>query len=83
MTDLDDEFDPVDEMTGRGGMLAIGLLVLAILMLVFLFRDELGIGTPQVDISIPDDLGVAAPPAPDETTADNVMADNAMAAPAD
>lgn len=30
MSDVNDEFDPVDEMTGRGGMLAIGLLVLEI-----------------------------------------------------
>lgn len=54
--------DVVEEKAGGGGVLAIILLVIAILLLVFLFRDELGIGTPEVDISIPDDIGVEAPP---------------------
>lgn len=58
MTDLneDHEFDEV--ATGGGGILAIVLLIVAILLLVFLFREELGFGTPHAEIEIPERIEV-------------------------
>ena len=60
----DDAFDIPE--TPSGGMLAIVLLVVAILMLVFLFRHELGIGTPTMEVAIPERI-VDAPDSEDET----------------
>lgn len=73
----EEEFDDlVEEKVGGGGILAIVLLVIAIVLIVFLFRDELGIGTPKVDITIPDDIGVEAPaPAPEPDVMDNAIMD--------
>lgn len=71
-----DDFEPTEEKAGGGGILAIILLIIGIFLIVFLFRDELGIGTPEVDISIPDDIGVEAPPPVVEDDG-NVM-DNAI-----
>lgn len=81
----DDFDDGVEEKVGGGAILAIILLVIAILLLVFLFRDELGIGTPEVDITIPDDIGVEAPPPviePADEADENVMDNAIMDAPA-
>lgn len=55
-------FEPSEEKTGSGGILAIGLLILAIILLIFIYRNELGIGTPEVDLAVPEDIGVEAPP---------------------
>ncbi|WP_260482747.1 hypothetical protein [Sphingomicrobium flavum] len=82
--DEDDVDDGVEEKVGGGAILSVILLVIAVLMLVFLFRDELGIGTPEVDITIPEDIGVEAPPpviAPDEAPTDNIMDNAIMDAP--
>ena len=63
-----------------GAMVAIALLVLIILLLVFLFRDELGIGSPTAEITIPDrfEAEIPAPPvdAEDEAPANEVTAAN-------
>lgn len=56
----DDTIDPEVETAG-GGILAIVLLIVAILLLIFLFRDELGIGTPTAQISIPERIEVDEP----------------------
>lgn len=64
MHDLSDH-DPdhqgfeADEIeTSGGGIVAIVLLIVAILMLVFIFRDELGIGTPTATIEIPERIEI-------------------------
>jgi len=50
-----------EEEKSGGGILAIALLALVVLLLIFLFREELGIGTPQAEISIPDRIEVDLP----------------------
>ncbi len=59
--------DPVVERTtivetgggGNGGLLAVVLLIIVVLVLLFVFRNELGIGgTKQTDINIPDKIDV-------------------------
>lgn len=58
----DDETpDPEEVESAGGGILAIVLLIVAILLLVFLFRDELGLGTPTAEISIPERIEVDEP----------------------
>jgi uncharacterized membrane protein len=61
-----DDRDPVDRTTivetdgggGGGGVLAIVLLIIVILVLLFLFRDQLGFGSKDTDINIPDKVEV-------------------------
>jgi uncharacterized membrane protein len=61
-----DDREPVDRTTivetdgggGGGGVLAIVLLIIVILVLLFLFRDQLGFGSKDTDINIPDKVEV-------------------------
>ena len=43
---------------GGGGVLAVVLLVIVVLVLLFLFRDQLGIGGSKTEVSIPDKIEV-------------------------
>ena len=43
---------------GSGGVLAVVLLVIVVLVLLFLFRDQLGFGSDDTDITIPDKIEV-------------------------
>lgn len=43
---------------GSGGVLAVVLLVIVVLVLLFLFRDQLGFGSKDTDINIPDKIEV-------------------------
>ena len=43
---------------GSGGVLAIVLLVIVVLVLLFMFRDELGFGSSETEINIPDQIDV-------------------------
>lgn len=66
---MDSVNDPHDDgldipETPSGGMLAIVLLVVAIVLLVFLFREELGIGTPTMEVAIPERIVAEEPDAP-------------------
>jgi hypothetical protein len=60
-----DEHDSDDHVTivetdggGSGGVLAVVLLVIVVLVLLFLFRDQLGFGGDDTDITIPDKIEV-------------------------
>jgi hypothetical protein len=60
-----DEHDTNDRVTivetdggGSGGVLAVVLLVIVVLVLLFLFRDQLGFGGDDTDITIPDKVEV-------------------------
>ena len=60
-----DEHDTNDRVTvvetdggGGGGVLAVVLLVIVVLVLLFLFRDQLGFGGDDTDITIPDKIEV-------------------------
>jgi hypothetical protein len=43
---------------GSGGVLAVVLLIIVVLVLLFLFRDQLGFGGDDTDITIPDKVEV-------------------------
>lgn len=43
---------------GGGGVLAVVLLIIVVLVLLFLFRDQLGFGSKDTDINIPDKVEV-------------------------
>jgi uncharacterized membrane protein len=43
---------------GGGGVLAVVLLVIVVLVLLFLFRDQLGFGGDDTDITIPEKIEV-------------------------
>lgn len=60
-----DERDNNDRVTivetgggGSGGVLAVVLLVIVVLVLLFLFRDQLGFGGDDIEVSIPDKIEV-------------------------
>jgi len=61
-----DEHDRDDRVTivetngggGSGGVLAVVLLIIVVLVLLFLFRDQLGFGGDDADITIPDQIDV-------------------------
>ena len=62
-----DEREPVEHTTiietgngggGNGGILAVVLLIIVIGVLLFLFRDQLGMGGDTTEISIPDKIEV-------------------------
>ena len=60
-----DERDTDDRVTivetggdGSGGVLAVVLLVIVVLVLLFLFREQLGFGGDDTDITIPDKIEV-------------------------
>ena len=58
-TDPDHQgFEPDEIETSGGGIVAIVLLIVAILLLVFIFRDELGLGTPTATIEIPERIEI-------------------------
>jgi len=61
----DDREPPVERTTivetnggGSGGVLAVVLLIIVVLVLLFLFRDQLGFGGDDTDITIPDKVEV-------------------------
>ena len=43
---------------GSGGVLAVVMLIIVVLVLLFLFRDQLGFGGDDPDITIPDKVEV-------------------------
>ena len=43
---------------GSGGVLAVVLLIIFVLVLLFLFRDQLGFGTSKTEVNIPDKIEV-------------------------
>ena len=43
---------------GGGGVLAVVLLIIVVLVLLFLFRDQLGFGTDDTDITVPEKIEV-------------------------
>lgn len=43
---------------GGGGVLAVVLLVIVVLVLLFLFRDQLGFGGSETEVSIPEQIEV-------------------------
>ena len=60
-----DDKEPVERTTivetgngGGGGVLAVVLLIIVVLVLLFLFRDQLGFGGDDTDITIPDKVEV-------------------------
>ena len=60
-----DDRDEVERTTvietdggGGGGVLAVVLLIIVVLVLLFLFRDQLGFGGDDTDITIPDKVEV-------------------------
>lgn len=68
MAGVDDNSDRLDTDPGGpgGAAVAIGLLVLIVLLLVFLFREELGIGSPSAEITIPETFETEIPEPPVE-----------------
>ena len=44
--------------SGGGGVLAVVLLIIVVLGLLFLFREQLGLGGSKTEISIPDKIDV-------------------------
>ena len=56
---------------GSGGVLAVVLLVIVVLVLLFLFRDQLGFGGDDTDITIPDKVEVNVNSLPDCNSARN------------
>lgn len=47
-----------DRGSGGSGVLAVVLLILGLLVLLFLFRDQLGFGGEKTEISVPDKIDV-------------------------
>jgi uncharacterized membrane protein len=43
---------------GGGGVLAVVLLIIVVLALLFVFRDQLGLGGSKTEVSIPDKIDV-------------------------
>ena len=41
---------------GGGGVLAVVLLIIVVLALLFVFRDQLGLGGSKTEVSIPDKI---------------------------
>ena len=64
--DTRDTHDTVERTTivetgnggGGGGVLAVVLLIIVVLVLLFLFRDQLGFGGGDTEVSIPDQIEV-------------------------
>ena len=62
----DNDRDEVDRTTivetgnggGGGGVLAVVLLIIVVLVLLFLFRGQLGFGSDDTDIKVPDKIDV-------------------------
>ena len=66
MADNDPDRETVDRTTivetggggGSGGVLAVVLLIIVVLVLLFLFRDQLGMGGDKTEIQVPDKIEV-------------------------
>lgn len=43
---------------GGGGVLAVVVLVIVVLVLLFVFRDQLGFGGEDTDITVPEEINV-------------------------
>ncbi len=43
---------------GGGGVLAVVLLIIVVLVLLFLFRDQLGMGGDTTEVKVPDQIDV-------------------------
>lgn len=43
---------------GGGGMLAVVLLIIVLAVLVFVFKDQLGLGGDKTEVTIPDKIDV-------------------------
>lgn len=43
---------------GGGGVLAVVILVIVVLVLLFVFRDQLGFGGGDTEITVPDEINV-------------------------
>ena len=43
---------------GGGGVLAVVLLIIVVLVLLFLFRDQLGMGGDRTEVQVPDQIDV-------------------------
>jgi hypothetical protein len=43
---------------GSGGVLAVVLLIIALLVLLFLFRDQLGFGSDTTEVEVPESINV-------------------------
>ena len=65
--ETDRPVDPVDRPVERttiietgngGGVLAVVLLIIVVLALLFMFRDQLGLGGSKTEVSIPDKIDV-------------------------
>ena len=63
---MSDERETVERTTivetgnggGGGGVMAVVLLIIVVLVLLFVFRDELGFGSKDIEINIPDKIEV-------------------------
>lgn len=63
---MSDERETVERTTivetgnggGGGGVMAVVLLIIVVLVLLFVFRDELGFGSKDTEINIPDKIEV-------------------------
>jgi uncharacterized membrane protein len=60
-----DDRDEVERTTvvetgggGGGGVLAVVLLVIVVLVLLYVFRDNLGFGTKNTNINVPNSIDV-------------------------
>ena len=66
MSDNDRDRETVERTTivetggdrGGGGVLAVVLLIIVVLVLLFLFRDQLGMGGDKTEITVPDKIDV-------------------------
>ena len=66
MADNDRDRETVDRTTivetggdrGSGGVLAVELLIIVVLVLLFLFRDQLGMGGSTTEVKVPDTIDV-------------------------
>ena len=43
---------------GGGGVLAVVVLVIVVLVLLFVFRDQIGFGGEDTDITVPEEINV-------------------------
>lgn len=47
-----------DSGSGGGGILAVVILLIAVLALLYLFRDQLGLGGSHTTVKVPDKINV-------------------------
>ena len=66
MADNERDHDTVERTTivetggdrGSGGILAVVLLIIVVLVLLFIFRNQLGMGGDTTEIKVPDEIQV-------------------------